>query len=314
MGKRFRHFVFLTTASVAGLHAINKVINYTASLKNLTSSYSGNYYKWRYGNIFFTKHGNGQPLLLIHDLDPSSSSYEWTRMIKKLEKNHTVYTVDLPGCGHSDKPEMIYSNYLFVQFLHDFVKDVIKETPSVAATGSSGSFTIMCNKMYAGLFDKVIIINPEDLKSLTVSPDTRTDILKKVIHCPIIGTFIYNVWMHERHINEIFENKYYYKKSLVSSKFEDIYFESAHIGNGRGRYLLASKLAHYTNISIAHALKGMDNLCLIGSRNYASSIQTINQYLIYNSGIETAYLSNAAYLPQLEVPDKLADLIAMFLE
>ena len=153
MGKRFRHFVFLTTASVAGLHAINKVINYTASLKNLTSSYSGNYYKWRYGNIFFTKHGNGQPLLLIHDLDPSSSSYEWTRMIKKLEKNHTVYTVDLPGCGHSDKPEMIYSNYLFVQFLHDFVKDVIKETPSVAATGSSGSFTIMCNKMYAGLFD-----------------------------------------------------------------------------------------------------------------------------------------------------------------
>ena len=209
---------------------------------------------------------------------------------------------------------MIYSNYLFVQFLHDFVKDVIKETPSVAATGSSGSFTIMCNKMYADLFDKVIIINPEDLKSLTVSPDTRTDILKKVIDCPIIGTFIYNVWMHERHINEIFENKYYYKKSLVSSKFEDIYFESAHIGNGRGRYLLASKLAHYTNISIAHALKGMDNLCLIGSRNYVGSIQTINQYLIYNSGIETAYLSNAAYLPQLEVPDKLADLIAMFLE
>ena len=120
--------------------------------------------------------------------------------------------------------------------------------------------------------------------------------------------------MHERHFNEIFENKYYYKKSLVSSKFEDIYFESAHIGNGRGRYLLASKLAHYTNISIAHALKGMDNLCLIGSRNYVGSIQTINQYLIYNSGIETAYLSNAAYLPQLEVPDKLADLIAMFLE
>ena len=216
MGKRFRHFVFLTTASVAGLHAINKVINYTASLKNLTSSYSGNYYKWRYGNIFFTKHGNGQPLLLIHDLDPSSSSYEWTRMIKKLEKNHTVYTVDLPGCGHSDKPEMIYSNYLFVQFLHDFVKDVIKETPSVAATGSSGSFTIMCNKMYAGLFDKVIIINPEDLKSLTVSPDTRTDILKKVIDCPIIGTFIYNVWMHERHFNEIFtKNPWFLPNSRI---------------------------------------------------------------------------------------------------
>lgn len=314
MSKKIKHFVFLSAASVAGLHAMNKMINYTASLKNLTSSYSGNYYKWRYGNIFYTKHGTGKPLLFIHDLDPSSSSYEWTRMIKKFEKDHTVYCIDLLGCGHSDKPDMVYSNYLFVQLLKDFVNNVIKEKPSVIATGTSGSFTIMCTKMQKDIFDKVIVINPEDLKSLTASPDSKSDLLKKLIDCPVIGTFVYNVWMHEKHINETFEHKYYYKKSLVSSKFEDIYFESAHIGNGKGRYLLSSILGHYTNISIAHALKGMDNLYLIGSRNYPNSIQSINQYLIYNSGIETAYLSNAAYLPQLEVPDKLAELISMFLE
>ena len=285
MGKRFRHFVFLTTASVAGLHAINKVINYTASLKNLTSSYSGNYYKWRYGNIFFTKHGNGQPLLLIHDLDPSSSSYEWTRMIKKLEKNHTVYTVDLPGCGHSDKPEMIYSNYLFVQFLHDFVKDVIKETPSVAATGSSGSFTIMCNKMYAGLFDKVIIINPEDLKSLTVSPDTRTDILKKVIDCPIIGTFIYNVWMHERHFNEIFENKIVSKIYGCSSDKRNIEIETKIVETIKNKkiYKSDSKLQKGTKVVEQEGRLGY----------------TVNTFRLYKSNNEILKkeLVNTSYYP-----------------
>lgn len=314
MNKRLKHLFLFSAASIAGLHAMNRFIDYTASLKNLTSSYSGNYYKWRYGNIFYTKHGAGKPILLIHDLNPSSSSYEWTRMVKKFEKTNTVYTIDLLGCGHSDKPDMIYSNYLFVQLLNDFVKEVIKEKTSVVATGTSGSFTIMCARMYDDIFDKIIIINPENLKALTVSPNSKSGFLKKLIDCPIIGTFIYNIWMHEKHINQTFENSYYYKKSLVSSKFEDIYFESAHIGSGKGRFLLSSILGHYTNISVAHALKNMDHLYLIGSRNYPSSVQTINQYLLYNSNIETAYISNAAYLPQLEVPDKLADLISTFLE
>ena len=58
----------------------------------------------------------------------------------------------------------------------------------------------------------------------------------------------------------------------------------------------------------------MNNLYLIGSRDYPNSVQMINEYLLHNSEIETAYLSNAAYLPQLEVPDKLAELILMFLD
>ena len=126
MNKKIKHFLFLSAASFASLHVINKVIHYTASSKNLTSSYSGNYYKWRYGNIFYTKQGHGEPILLIHDLNPSSSSYEWTRIIKKLEKNYTVYTIDLLGCGHSDKPEIIYSTYLFVRLLADFTKEIIR--------------------------------------------------------------------------------------------------------------------------------------------------------------------------------------------
>lgn len=314
MNKKLKHFLVLSSASLAGVHAINKLIQYTASMKNLTSSYSGNYYKWRYGNIFYTKQGKGEPILLIHDLNPSSSSYEWTRMIKKLEKTNTVYTIDLLGCGHSDKPEIIYSNYLFVQLLTDFTNEVIKAQPCVVASGTSGSFTIMCGKMHENLFKKIIVINPESLKSLTASPSTQSELLKKLFDCPIIGTFMYNIWFHKRHIDETFENKYYNNRALISSKFEDIYYESAHLGNGKGRFLLSSILGHYTNISIAHALKDMNNLYLIGSRDYPNSVQMINDYLLHNSEIETAYLSNAAYLPQLEVPDKLAELILMFLD
>ena len=43
---------------------------------------------------------------LIHDLDPTASSYEWKAVTKKLAENHTVYAIDLLGCGRSEKPNM----------------------------------------------------------------------------------------------------------------------------------------------------------------------------------------------------------------
>ena len=36
----------------------------------------------------------GKPLLLVHDLEPASSSYEWHEVRKRLAKDHTVYTSD----------------------------------------------------------------------------------------------------------------------------------------------------------------------------------------------------------------------------
>lgn len=87
----------------------------------------GKYYHWKYGNIYYTKSGKGKPVLLIHDLDPTASSYEWKAVTKKLAENHTVYAIDLLGCGRSEKPNMTYTNYLYVQLMNEFISNVINE-------------------------------------------------------------------------------------------------------------------------------------------------------------------------------------------
>lgn len=46
----------------------------------------GKYYHWKYGNIYYTKSGKGKPVLLIHDLDPTASSYEWKAVTKNWQK------------------------------------------------------------------------------------------------------------------------------------------------------------------------------------------------------------------------------------
>ena len=99
----------LTLAVLAGsattiIHVANKFIAATSQLKEMLDISCRNFYEWRLGDIYYTKRGEGSPILLIHDLLPGASGYEWNRIEKELATEHTVYTIDLLGCGRSAKP------------------------------------------------------------------------------------------------------------------------------------------------------------------------------------------------------------------
>jgi len=314
MKKQVRHFLFLAASATTGIHILNRMINRTACMKDLLASHNGEYYNWKHGNIYYTKSGSGSPILLIHDLHPASSSYEWNKMIKKLEKNHTIYALDLLGCGRSDKPNLTYTNYLYVQLITNFIHNVIKEKTDVIASGDSSSFTVMTANMEPELFKKVILVNPQNLEASCKTPDKEKNIFKYMIETPVLGTFIYNLSMHELKIHKLFSEKYFYKKQLISTKLEDAYFEAAHLGGGSGRFLFASIYSNYTNIDIRNALKNKNlSLCIIGSRERPDSVSIIDSYLDYNHTIETAYISHSKYLPQIETPDKLNEIFKVFL-
>jgi len=132
---------------------------------------------------------------------------------------------------------------------------------------------------------------------------------------PIIGTLIYNIVFYNKNISKLFEEKYYYKGHMVSTKVLDTYYEAAHLQNGKGKYLLSSIKANYTNINIVHALKKINNsIYLIGSREQNGITEIMNSYVAYNPSIEASYVENSKYLPQLEVPEKLMEVLNLYLE
>lgn len=314
MKKQVRNVLLLSTLTTISIYGINKAISISSNLKNLMKTDKGNFFNWRYGNIFYTKQGKGSPLLLIHDLNPASSSYEWERTAKHLAKHHTVYSLDLLGCGRSSKPNMTYSNFLFVQLLTDFTKNVIGTKPDIIATGDSASFVLMACNMEPDHFKKIIIINPTPLEELAKTPNKRKNTLKFLIDLPVFGTMIYNLAFSQNSIGQLFQ-KYYYKNHMVPSRIIDTYYEAAHIENSRGKYLLSSIKANYTNINIVHALKKINNsIYLIGSKGNEEMGQIIESYVSYNPSIEVSYLGDSKYLPQLESPEKLLDILNLYLD
>ena len=234
--------------------------------------------------------------------------------MKKLEKTHTVYTLDLLGCGRSDKPCLTYTNYLYVQLLTDFIHNIIGESPDVITTNNSISFAVLSQNMDRSLIRRIIAINPPALGTFERNPDKYSSVKKILLELPIIGTFIYNIRTHEMNIQKILRETYFAKPQLVSSKMLDAYYESAHMDKSHGKYLMASIEGHYTDNAITHALKKIEiPLYIIESRNMKDAVAIADSYTHKNSYVETSYISNAGLTPQLEVPDKLLGIINMFL-
>lgn len=311
---KLKYIVLFGSVIAFSVSIINKLIYISATIKNKLTPEKGDFYDWRFGNVYYTKQGSGTPLLLIHDLDVCSSSIEWKHIVNKLSKNHTVYTLDLLGCGLSDKPYLTYTNYLYVQLISDFIKNIIGHKTNVIASGSSSSFTIMACHNDSNLFNKIMIINPDDLFKLNYVPSKKSISLKILLDTPIIGTLIYNIIYSRNNVKELFNNNVYnYTKDI--SNYIDEYYESAHIQNCKGKYLFASIKGSYTNVNIIHALKEINNSIYIIGGCFENNINNIiENYSYYNPSIEHFIVNNSKHFPHIESPQTFLEQISIYID
>ena len=305
MNHKLKTGIKISALTMTSLCIINHCINITASMKDLLAKDCGKNFYWRHGNIFYTKTGTGSPILLLHDLSPISSSYEWNGIVQKLSKTNTVYCVDLPGCGRSDKPYLTYTSYFYVQFLKDFSKEVIGTITDLMATGLSASFALMACYENPDLFDKIYMINPESISKLKHMPQKNSKITKTLMDLPIIGTTIYNIYMSRENIEYHFTEDFFFNPFHVTKKMMHIYYEAAHLNYSRGKYLLSSIHGFYLNVDVSRVLGNIKNkLFMIVGDKIKDYNQIIDDYCAINPQISTITIKDTKLYPQLELPEQ----------
>ena len=122
---------------------------------------------------------------------------------ENLQKNHTVYTIDLLGFGRSEKPNLTYTNYLYVQLLSDFIKSEIGHRTDIVATGAAASLAVMACGNSPELFDRLILVNPESLLSCSMVPGKNAKLYKFILDLPIVGTLIYHIASSRQNIADV---------------------------------------------------------------------------------------------------------------
>ena len=279
--------LFISTAigtTTLAFHVINKFIFNTSD--EHSEEDSSNYYNWKFGNIYYQNTGSGSPLLLIHDLNHYSSSMEWGKVIDTLSREHTVYTIDLLGCGKSDKPAITYTCYLYVQLLTDFIRDIIGEKTDIVATGASVSFVTAACQNIADQICHIILVCPESIRTLAKAPNHKSKLLASIINLPIYGTFIYNVGARNTALSD----------------------------SAECRYLYSSILGHYTTVNIAHCLEGLTtSIAVISGKNAPETFEKAEEYCNVLPSIEHIEIAGCGLLPQRENADAFLEQIDILL-
>lgn len=292
---------------------INKLIFYFSSKHEKLYLSNSNYFEWRFGKVFYTKNGQGTPILLIHDLDASQSSYEFKSLISKLEKNYTVYTIDLIGFGKSDKPKITYTNFLFVQLVTDFITAVIKQKTSLICVGKSTTIGLTVCNYCPDKINKLMFINTPSIKTLNRVPNKNNKINKKLLESSIIGTSIFNILYSNTHLTKQLLGQVV-QPSVITRNYVLSRNEAAHLSGEASKYVDASIRYYFTNLNVSHALKSINNsIYFVTGNGYVNYEEILSEYVELNPSIETAVITNAKGLPWIENPDQLCNYISIFI-
>ena len=112
-----------------------------------------------------------------------------------------------------------------------------------------------------------------------------------MIELPLVGTLLYHTLTGRSNIELLFTESYYHNPFHRSPEDVDAFYESAHLQNSAGKYLLASLVGNYVNLNIGHALKHIDNsMFLIGGEEEPGIAETFALYTALNTSIETQIL------------------------
>lgn len=259
----------------------------------------------KFTDIYYTRTGKGSPMLLVHDISAVASSYEWNKVVDKLAENHSVYVIDLPGCGNSSKKNTEYTIFMYAKAINEFVESRIlrsKSTKVIAVSSGMSAAIIATAAMLSGnLYSQLRLINPAtECMMLNCNPNARK-LIRYTINAPIIGTFLYNVKFSKPMIKNMLNlSGCSSLESEEFEKYENAMFEASHLNCSRTKYLYSSiegGLMYVDLPKMIERIKDTINIVIISGEEYVTpDLPKVEKLVI--SGCQ---------IPHLENPDTLVE-------
>jgi pimeloyl-ACP methyl ester carboxylesterase len=148
-------------------------------------------YLWRGHEVRFQHTGDGPPLVLVHSLGPGHDSAEWERAAELLGERWEVVAPDLPGWGVSHwRREGTPTAQVYVDFLCDFLAEVVHQPTVLVAAGSAAPFAVAAAaRLGRERVRALALVGPRGLPGDGAPPDARTDLLLRAAALPALLPF-----------------------------------------------------------------------------------------------------------------------------
>ena len=117
--------------------------------------------------------GTGPPVILIHGF--GGSMWQWEHQQQALSQHFRVLTLDLPGAGLSDKPEIDYRPDQMLDFFVGFMDGVKISQATLVGNSMGAGLAIGMALAHPSRVDKLVLIDglPQHVMEKLTSPSVR---------------------------------------------------------------------------------------------------------------------------------------------
>lgn len=111
-------------------------------------------------SYYVDRKAGGRPLVLLHSINAAASAYEMGPLFEHYRSQRTVYALDWPGYGFSDRSPQIFSAQLFADALTEFLSSQVGEAADVVALSLGAEFAARAALARPELFHSLTLLSP----------------------------------------------------------------------------------------------------------------------------------------------------------
>ena len=273
-------------------------------------------YAWTQGDIFYTVKGRGEPIVLVHGVYAGASSFEFHKVFNALAERFRVYAFDLLGFGLSDRPPVLYTPRLYAELVADFVRQVVGGVDNpvrVIASGLGAAFTIRAAAEHAGLFSRLVLVEPTGIEDLAGDPEERMHQAQRwLLRTPILGQGIYRL-LTLRPSLRYFLRRLYGRHADLSDDLIDYYMLMSR--QPGARFAMASFISGTLDTPIKGEYEGLrlPMLLLWGKNATITPLEHARAFRQSNPRADLRVFDSGS-LPQDEVAEEFAREVTSWLE
>lgn len=309
--KKFLHVVIVSLLILLPLSIIiYEIIFWFGTPRSLVDTQKDQYVSITNGTkIYYEKQGSGPAILMIHST--AWSSIEYKSIAKNLAEKYTVYTVDLPGFGKSDKPQASYTLEYLHRSMQQFVEQFPEQQFSIVGSSLGGTLALELAADYPDRITSVALISPFGFGEAI----NKVALLAQV---PILAEVL--LFPNELTFNYVLNHGVLSKDALSETMRERLFQESLIAKSSR------AKLSILRSTIVAKGVKPevQDLVELTATRVHQPVLLlwgTQDTYTPSSQGeralqlmpqAQLKLLNNAGHFAQLEVPDEITDYLKKF--
>jgi len=312
--KRILRGLLIGGAAVGVPALFNAAVARSARRVELTAWGRRHRYAWELGDVSFQRLGEGDPLFLLHSFGAGHDAIEWRDTAERLARRYQVFAPDLPGWGRSDRPRLDYDSELYIDFVIDFMIDLVRRRGVLIASGLSAAYAIQVAVDRPELVRALVLVAPLGIDLASDEPDLKDAVIHRLLRLPVLGTSALNAYASRKGIAHHLREEVYADPDRVTDELVDHYWRSSHDDGSRAA--LAAYLSGYLNHRVRPALSRLKvpTLLIWGRNAVHPAVEAADLWLHELPEAELEVIEEAGVAPQAERPEAFCEVVEPFLD